>query len=137
MNWIAYHRSEEKYLKKIEENHQKWDIDFDLFFSLKKFWYNYSWLANNEQKKSTNFTLVLIGIRYWYRILVSDIGIGYRYWISVSDIGIGRWVKNGISILSVSADKKIEFIGAYRYRPIWKKAYRSYTIFVPLPPPCG
>ena len=22
---------------------------------------------------------------------------------------------------------KIEFIGDYRYRPIWKKSYRSYT----------
>ena len=42
-------------------------------------------------------------------------------------IGIGRYEKCHIGILSVSADKKIEFIGLYRYRPIWKKAYRSYT----------
>ena len=33
---------------------------------------------------------------------------------------IGYW-------LSLSANKKIGIIGSYRYRPIWKKAYRSYT----------
>ena len=33
----------------------------------------------------------------------------------------------GIGNLLVLADKKIRFIGGYRYRPIWKKAYRSYT----------
>ena len=36
--------------------------------------------------------------------------------------------KNHIGFLSVSADKKFEFIGDYRYRPIRKKAYRSATI---------
>ena len=30
---------------------------------------------------------------------------------------------------SVSADMKIRDIGDYRYRPIWKKAYRSSTNF--------
>ena len=29
-------------------------------------------------------------------------------------------------LVSVLADKKNGFIGDYRYRPIWKKAYRSY-----------
>ena len=48
----------------------------------------------------------------------------YRY-----RIGIDRYEKKYISILLISADKKIEFIGDYRYRPIWKKAYRSYTDF--------
>ena len=33
-------------------------------------------------------------------------------------IVIGRYEKYHIGILSVSADKKIEFIGLYRYRPI-------------------
>ena len=47
--------------------------------------------------------------------------------ISVIGIGIGRYEKISIGNLSVSADKKIRFIGGYRYRPIWKKAYRSYT----------
>ena len=42
-------------------------------------------------------------------------------------IGIGRYEKTYIGFLSVSADKKISYIGLYRYRPIWKKAYRSYT----------
>ena len=51
------------------------------------------------------------------------------YCISVIGIGIGRYGKIYIGNLSVSADKKIGFIGSYRYRPIWKKAYRSYTEF--------
>ena len=46
------------------------------------------------------------------------IGIGF---------GIGRYEKYYIGILSVSADKKIEFIGLYLYRPIRKKAYQSPT----------
>ena len=41
-------------------------------------------------------------------------------------IGIGRYEKNYISILSVSADNKIVFIGIYWYWLIWKKAYRLY-----------
>ena len=45
----------------------------------------------------------------------------------IIDIGIGRYKKCHIGILSVLADKKIEFIGLYQYRLIWKKAYRSYT----------
>ena len=36
-------------------------------------------------------------------------------------IVIGRHEKNYIGILLVSADKKIVFIGLYRYQPIWKK----------------
>ena len=48
--------------------------------------------------------------------------IGFR----IIGIVIGRYEKCHIGILSVSADKKIEFIGLYRYRLIWKKAYRSY-----------
>ena len=53
----------------------------------------------------------------------------YLLYIGIGIIGIviGRYEKFHIGILSVSADKKIEFIGLYRYRPIWKKAYRSYT----------
>ena len=43
----------------------------------------------------------------------------YRY-----RIGIGWFEKKYIGILSVLVDKKIEFIGAYRYRPYY--AYRSY-----------
>ena len=35
--------------------------------------------------------------------------------------------KNHIGFLSVLANKKFEFIGDYRYRPIRKKAYRSPT----------
>ena len=50
------------------------------------------------------------------------IGKNYCY------IGIGRYENFNIGNLSVSADKKIGFIGGYRYRPIWKKAYRSYTV---------
>ena len=45
----------------------------------------------------------------------------------ISVIGIGRYRKIYIGNLSVSADKKIGFISSYRYRPIWKKAYRLYT----------
>ena len=53
----------------------------------------------------------------------------YLLYIGIGIIGIviGRYEKFHIGILSVSADKKIEFIGLYRYRLIWKKAYRSYT----------
>ena len=47
--------------------------------------------------------------------------------VSVIGIGIGRYRKFCIGNLSVSADIKIGFIGDYRYRPIWKKSYRSYT----------
>ena len=41
-------------------------------------------------------------------------------------------LSDGSSLMSsskpqISADMKIGFIGDYRYRPIWKKAYRSYT----------
>ena len=50
-----------------------------------------------------------------------DIGIG------TIGIVISLYEKCHIGILSVSADKKTEFIGLYRYWPIWKKAYRSYT----------
>ena len=52
----------------------------------------------------------------------------YLLYIGIGIIGIviGPYEKFHIGILSVSADKKIEFIGLYRYRPIWKKAYRSY-----------
>ena len=32
---------------------------------------------------------------------------------------------------SVSADMKIRYIGGYRYRPIWKNAYRSPTTLAP------
>ena len=49
------------------------------------------------------------------------------YRLSVISIGIGRYGKIAIGNLSVSADMKIGFIGDYRYRQIWKKAYRSYT----------
>ena len=41
----------------------------------------------------------------------------YLWYIGIV-IGIGRYEKYYIGILSVSADKKIEFIGLYRYRPI-------------------
>ena len=47
----------------------------------------------------------------------------YSLYIGYS-IVIGRYEKIDIGILLVSADKKIVFISLYRYRPIWKKAYR-------------
>ena len=43
-------------------------------------------------------------------------------------IGIGQYDKTYIGFLSVSADKKIPFIRLYRYRLIWKKAYRSTAV---------
>ena len=44
----------------------------------------------------------------------------YLLYIGIGIIGIviGRYEKFHIGILSVSADKKIEFIGLYRYRLI-------------------
>ena len=48
--------------------------------------------------------------------------------IFISVIGIDRYGNICIVNLSVSADIKIGLIGDYRYRPIWKKAYRSYTV---------
>ena len=44
----------------------------------------------------------------------------YLLYIGISIIGIviGQYEKFHIGILSVLADKKIEFIGLYRYRPI-------------------
>ena len=54
----------------------------------------------------------------------------YLLYIGIRIIGtvIGRYEKFHIGILLVSVDKKIEFIGLYQYRPIWKKAYRLYTV---------
>ena len=46
----------------------------------------------------------------------------YRY-----RIGIGRFEKIYIGNLSDRQIPKMGFIGVYPYRPIWKKAYRSYT----------
>ena len=43
-----------------------------------------------------------------------------------NQIAFGRYEKKYVGILSVSVDKKIEFIGAYRYQPIYKKTNRSY-----------
>ena len=60
-------------------------------------------------------------------ISLADMGKAYR--LSVKVIGIGRYEKYYIDILSVLADKKIEFICLYRYRPIRKKAYRSPTVY--------
>ena len=51
--------------------------------------------------------------------------IGKNYCYIGIGIGIGRYENFNIGNLSVSADKKISIIGIYRYRPIWKKAYRS------------
>ena len=45
----------------------------------------------------------------------TDIVIGF---------GISRYDFQISVSISVSADKKIQNIGGYRYRPIWKKAYR-------------
>ena len=42
----------------------------------------------------------------------------YLLFIGIGIIGIGRYEKCHIGILSVSADKKTEFIGLYRFRPI-------------------
>ena len=63
----------------------------------------------------------------FYYIFVEKNLLLYLLYIGFGIIGIGRYEKFHIGILSVSADKKIEFIGLYRYRLIWKKAYRSYT----------
>ena len=55
-----------------------------------------------------------------------------RPWLYLLYIGIGQYEKSYIGILSLSADKKIEFIGLYRYGPIRKKAYWlpiTYTYF--------
>ena len=51
----------------------------------------------------------------------------YLLYIGIIGIVIGRYEKFHIGILSVLADKKIEFIGLYRDWPIRKKAYGSYT----------
>ena len=56
-------------------------------------------------------------MKYYYFLYI---GIGF---------GIGRYEKYYIDILSVLADKKIEFIGLYRYWEIRKKAYQSPTAY--------
>ena len=65
----------------------------------------------------------------WFFFFSFFLEIYTIYCISVIGISIGRYGKIYIGNLLVSADKKIGFIGSYRYRPIWKKAYRSYTAF--------
>ena len=62
---------------------------------------------------STKNTFIHFHVKYYYFLYIG--------------IGFGQYEKSYISILSVSADMKIGFIGDYRYRPIWKKPYRSYT----------
>ena len=54
-------------------------------------------------------------------------------WLTFSTlvIGIGRYGKIYIGNLSVSADKEIGYISDYRYQPIWKNSYRSYTELAP------
>ena len=52
----------------------------------------------------------------------------YRY-----QIGIGRYEKKPYRLLSDPPILKMAFIGVYRYRPIWKKAYRSYPDVVEAP----
>ena len=44
-------------------------------------------------------------------------------------IGIKSVSADYAIVISVSADMKIRYIGGYRYRPIWKNAYRSPTIW--------
>ena len=63
-----------------------------------------------------------------YIIFIVYIGIGIIGIGIAIGIAIGRYEKFHTGILSVLADKKIEFIGLYWYRPIWKKAYQSYTV---------
>ena len=91
-------------------------------------------LVTRNLAKSENIDIELINLKYQfdfhclkktflyfkkkYYFLYISIGFG---------IGIGRYEKYYIGILSVSADMKIGFIGDYRYWPIWKNAYRSYT----------
>ena len=50
---------------------------------------------------------------FYVSVLTSSVSADYAIVISVS--------------ASVSADMKIRYIGGYRYRPIWKNAYRSPT----------
>ena len=59
--------------------------------------------------------------------IIFKIHISQNLLYRLSVIGIGRYGEIFIGNLLVSADKKIHFIGGYQYRPIWKKAYRSYT----------
>ena len=71
-----------------------------------------------------NIIMVLWGLNYIFRMIKIDKTKNSLYRLSVSvsaDMEINYRYR-----LSVSADMKIEFIGDYRYRPIWKKAYRSY-----------
>ena len=49
-----------------------------------------------------------------------------KYAINRYRIGIGRYEKKIIGNLSDRPILKMAFIGVYWYRPIWKKAYRSY-----------
>ena len=49
---------------------------------------------------------------FWKKCHTLYLGIG------IIGIVIGRYEKCHIGILSVLADKKTEFIGLYRYRPI-------------------
>ena len=73
-----------------------------------------------------NIIMVLWGLNYIFRMIKIDKTKNSLYRLSVSvsaDMEINYRYR-----LSVSADMKIEFIGDYRYRPIWKKAYRSYPM---------
>ena len=92
-------------------------ISYEKFCKKWKYW---QWI--NQSEISIWFLLsrkyfYIFSIKYYYFLYI---GIGFS---------IGRYEKYYIGILSVLANKKIEFIGLYRYWEIRKKAYQSPTAY--------
>ena len=61
-----------------------------------------------------------------WRYFLSKLSAFHKTYPIGFGIGIGRYQKKLSVSVSVLAEKKIENIGDYWYRPKWKKAFRSY-----------
>ena len=75
-----------------------------------------------------NFLYKLEKLHVLWRYFLSKLSAFHKTYPIGFGIGIGRYQKKLSVSVSVSAEKKIENIGDYRYRPKWKKAFRSYPI---------
>ena len=71
-------------------------------------------------KETQNFSFKVRNIEIWNNP---------NYTFHLNFVGEKLFIILSVSVLSVSvsADMKIIISVFYRYRPIWKKAYRSYT----------
>ena len=99
-------------------------LEVEIFFLIHIWWFFLKWSKLNVLLNLKNHKSIW-SIEIFFQKAHYDIDV-YRYRYR---IGISRYEKNLIGNLSDRPIWKMGFIGAYRYWPIWKKAYRSYTEF--------